>query len=189
LAQSDYPERPDEEQPEQQRESIWSIPAKYKRWYFGLFTGQMIIATIWLVRTAIVDDTRAGIPEKILFVWQGAAPMAITSAAFALTIIDTWGLSMVLASYLEDVLRKRRQKSIAEARKKALAEGRAAGLAEGHTEGRAEGRSEGLSEGFEDASRMWQEWNRRREAAVAAGEEFTEPPPSTAQTSQAPSRE
>ena len=37
-----------------------------------------------------------------------------------------------------------------------------------------QGRAEGKAETF----REWEEWNRRREAAAAAGEPFTEPPPS-----------
>ena len=145
-------ERPQEEQvkqPEEDRESIWSIPASLKRLYFGLFVTQVVIAAVWLVRAAIADETLTGVPEKILFVWQSMAPLAIASAAFALTITDTWKTSMVLGTYLEDVLRKRRQRQIKAAVDRALAEER----------------------------QRWQEWNQRREAAAAAGEEFTEPPP------------
>ena len=41
-----------------------------------------------------------------------------------------------------------------------------------------EGKEEGLKEGKAEASRTWEEWNRRRIAAENAGEEFNEPPPS-----------
>ena len=41
-----------------------------------------------------------------------------------------------------------------------------------------QGRSEGRAEGRAEAQAAWEEWNRRREAAATAGEEFTEPPPS-----------
>ena len=61
------------------------------------------------------------------------------------------------------------------------AEGMVVGLAkgrvEGRTEGRAEGRIEGLAEGQATERAQWQEWNRRRLDAVAAGQPFHEPPP------------
>jgi hypothetical protein len=165
VAQNAGTERPDDERGRQQskedRESIWSIPAKYKRWYFGLFTAQVIIAAVWMIRTAIADDTLPGIPEKILFVWQGMAPMAISSAAFSLVLIDTWATSMVIASWLEETLEKRRQRQIRAAEDR----------------GRAEVQKE------------WTDWNQRREAAATAGEEFNEPPPGVVPGSQDPQRE
>ncbi len=157
MARNAGPDSPEDaernEQPEEERESIWTIPANYKGWYFGLLSAQIIIATIWLVRAAIVDDTRNGIPEILLFIWQSMAPIAISSAAFALVIIDVWKTTMVFGTWLEETLEKRRRRQVKAAEVK------------------------GRTEGFEEASRRWQEWNRRREAAVAAGEEFSEPPP------------
>ena len=45
-------------------------------------------------------------------------------------------------------------------------------------EGKAEGLAEGREEGRVEAYVEWEEWNRRREAAAAKGEPFSEPPPS-----------
>jgi hypothetical protein len=194
VAQSDGPEQPEDESQREQtqaeredaeRESIWSIPASLKRLYFALFTTQVAVGAAWLIRTAVIDETLVGIAEKLHFVWQSMAPVAISSATFALTITDIWKTSMVLGSYLEEVLKKRRQKSIAEAQKKGFAEGQAQGQAEGRDQGRAEGRTEGRTEGFAqgitqgimEENQRWLEWNRRREGAAAAGEEFNEPPP------------
>ena len=39
-------------------------------------------------------------------------------------------------------------------------------------------RARGREEGFAEAQEKWEEWNERRLAAEAAGEDFTEPPPS-----------
>ncbi len=68
---------------------------------------------------------------------------------------------MVLSIWLEETLEKRRQRQVEAA----------------EVRGRTEGRIEGRTEGFEEASRRWQEWNRRREVAAASGEKFNEPPP------------
>ena len=97
------------------------------------------------------------------------APVAISSAAIALALTDIWGTLMVIASWLEDELKKRRQRQIKAAVEKAVKEAR--------VDARTEGRAEGHAEGFEQASRRWEEWNQRREAAAAAGEKFDEPPP------------
>ena len=165
MAQSSEPGRPEDvqrrEQPEEERESIWTIPAKYKGWYFGLFSAQIIIAVIWVIRTAIADESRNSIPEILLFIWQAMAPVAITSATFALVIIDTWKTTMVFGTWLEETLEKRKQKQI-----KAAVE---AAVEKTRSEEREATRKQ---------LRNWRDWNSRREAAHAAGEEFDEPPPS-----------
>ena len=159
MAQNTAPERPEgedsrAEQRKEERESIWSIPAKYKGWYFGLFSLQVVIAAIWLIRTAIVDDSLNSVPGVLLFIWQGMAPMAISSAAFALVIIDTWKTTMVFGTWLEETLEKRKQRQIMAAANNARAQER----------------------------QQWVDWNRRRQAAAAAGEEFNEPPPGEEQS-------
>ena len=154
--------RGDDESPENRRgdddrESIWSIPARLKRLYFSLFSAQIIVVLIRLVMDVLADESLDGAQAKILFVWQNMAPAAITSAAFALVLTDGWNLIMVLSTWLEDELKKRRQRQINAALRK--------------------GREEGRAEVWAEVGRQWQEWIDRREAAEAAGEEFTELPP------------
>ena len=60
---------------------------------------------------------------------------------------------MVLSTWLQETLEKRRQRQIAEAAAEATAK----------------------------VQKRWLDWNRRREAAAHAGEEFNEPPPGTAE--------
>ena len=69
---------------------------------------------------------------------------------------------MVLAAWLENRLERSRE----EYRARIGEEARAEGLARGRAEGRVE------------TDREWADWNERREAAVARGEPFSEPPPS-----------
>ncbi len=146
-----------ENRDEDVRESIWSISVRLKGLYFALFSTQIVGWVAWLTRKSILDESLVAVPDKILFVWQGMAPVAISSAAIALAITDIWKTSMVFGTWLEDEIKKRRRKSIAEAQKK------------GFTQGQAEG--------IMEERRRWHKWNQRREAAAAAGEEFNEPPP------------
>ncbi len=190
MTQPPGPPEPDDGQPPAQqppetrqnpdRESIWSIPASLKKLYFGLFTAQIIIATIWLAQAAINDQTLPTAQAKILYLWQNLAPTAISSATLSLILTDAWKTTMVLGTWLEDELKKRRQRQINAAVTKARAEGRAEGRAEERDKARAE--AETLAEELDKAlaeSQKWQTWNRNREAAQAAGQEFNEPPPST----------
>ena len=108
------------------------------------------------------------------FLWLNMAPAAVSSATFALVIVDTANGIMVLSTWLEDELKKRRQRQINAAVKAAVEEARAEARAEAHAEARAE------------EHQRWVEWNRRREAAAAAGEEFNEPPPGIDQETEDP---
>ena len=63
---------------------------------------------------------------------------------------------MVIASWLEETLEKRRQRQIKAAENAGVVRGRA------------------------EAQQKWEEWNQRREDAAAAGEEFNESSPGVA---------
>ena len=149
---------------EGERESIWTIPAKLKRWYFALFSIQVVIAAVWLVRTAIVDESRNGIPDIFTYLWLNMAPAAVSSATFALVIVDTAYGIMVLSTWLEDELKKRRQRQIQAAVETAV-------------EKAVEKTRNEQREAVRQFRGKLRDWNQRREAAVAAGEEFHEPPP------------
>ena len=214
MTQPPGPPEPDDDQPPAQqppetrqnpdRESIWSIPASLKKLYFGLFTAQIIIATIWLAQAAIADQTLQGPQAKILYLWQNLAPAAISSATLSLILTDAWKTTMVLGTWLEDELKKRRQrqinaavsKAVAEAEAKAVAKAEAKAVAEAEAKAVAEAearaeeldkiRAEEREKARAEAHRQrmeefqkWQTWNRNREAAQAAGQEFNEPPPSS----------
>ena len=173
MAQEEEPERT-EEGPESRaddvRESIWSIRVKHKRLYFRLFTLQIVIAAVWLIRKAVLDESLNGIPDKILSIWQEFAPVGIASAAIALAITDIWGTITVFADWLEDELKKRRQRQIKAAVDKAVK----AAVEVARAEARAGERQ------------RWEGWNHRREAAVAAGVDFNEPPPGIDQDTDGP---
>ena len=179
--------RPEEDQPatggDDARESIWSILSKYKRWYFGLFTGQIVVAAIWLTQRAIADESLPGVSDKILSVWQNMAPVAISSAAIALALTDIWGTAMVIASWLEGELKKRRQREqkqiqarIDEAVKARLEEAVQARVEEAVEVAVESTRAEEREAGRQFRNRLL-DWSQRRETAAAAGEEFNEPPP------------
>ena len=177
MEQEEEPERTEEgpgSRADDVRESIWSIRVKHKRLYFRLFTLQIIIGAVWLIRRAVLDESLTGIPDKILSVWQEFAPVAIASAAFALAITDIWGTITVFADWLEETLERRRQRQIKAAVDKAV---KAAV---------EEARAEALAEARADERQKWEGWNHRREAAVAAGVDFNEPPPGIDQDTDGP---
>ena len=123
MARNLGPERPQGEtrrEPREERESIWTIPAKLKRWYFALFSIQVVIAAAWLVAKAIVDDSRNGFPDILTYLWLNMAPAAVSSATFALVIVDTVNGVMVLSTWLEDELKKWQQRRLDAAVKAAV---------------------------------------------------------------------
>ena len=136
-----------------------------------MFTGQIVVAAIWLTQRAIADESLPGVSDKILSVWQNMAPVAISSAAIALALTDIWGTAMVIASWLEDELKRRRQRQQRQIRA-ALEEAVEKAVEKAVEETREEER---------ETARQFRnrllDWSQRRETAAAAGEEFDEPPP------------
>ena len=80
---------------------------------------------------------------------------------------------MILYPLVKEWIEERRQRR--EARGRAI--GEAHGRAIGEARGRAIGEAHGRAIGRELADSEWVEWNNRRKAAEAAGENFTEPNP------------
>ena len=80
---------------------------------------------------------------------------------------------MVIASYLLDKVREKGYK-----------QGYAEGYAEGYSEGFAKGYPQGLSKGrakaYKDADKQSAAYYKRMRAALAAGEDFADPPPTFA---------
>ena len=72
---------------------------------------------------------------------------------------------MIVGTYLEEMLKRRHARQLAEARER----GFAIGFEEGFEEGVAERRAELIAD--------LREWNARRLDAEAKGEPFDEPPP------------
>lgn len=120
------------------------------------------MAVIWLTVRAVNDETTTGITEILFYLWQNMAPVAVSSATFALVIVDGANTIMVLSEWLEETLEKRRRRQEQRWRQ----ELRAAA-------------DKAAKEARKELQEEWLEWNRRREAAAAAGEQFAEPPPGT----------
>ena len=104
---------------------------------------------------------------------------------------------MVLSTWLEETLKERQRKKDREerelarvkkldrdieaerrkAREEGLKEGRDANIEMERAKALEEGIEAGLALGRKEELQRWLEWNRRWEAANAAGEPFTEPTP------------
>ena len=99
--------------------------------------------------------TGQGAMATMVAVAQALGSVAVSLTA--LTVILVEGIPMLYEAY----------------KKARLAQGRA----EGRAQGRAEGRVEGHAEGQAAERQAWEDWIARRDAAHAAGLDFTEPSP------------
>ena len=142
-------ERPD------RRESIWSVSERWRWLYFAFFLlllggGSALVA--W--DTLFGESAGRGVVQSILAAFMAEASVAVASAGMSLGMTEVVMLSTLLGRKLD------------ERKERILREGRQAGLAEGRQAGRLAERAE------------WDAWLERMLAAQAAGEAFTEPPPS-----------
>ena len=151
--------------PQEDRDSIWSIPLARRALYFGLFTAYALAGIGFLLWYEIFEHTGDTWQQTVLSITQGIGVTTVGAAGLALLTIEGPENVMVVADYLrkrliEPLEERRRQE--AEQRQR---EARERGLAEGRAEGEAQRQAE------------WVAWNERRMAAEAGGQPFDEPPP------------
>ena len=132
----------------ERRTSIWSVPEDWQRWYLALFNLQVIcLLALVLWHEVSTAPVSAGPVDILISVGSSMSGLVLLVAADSIFLTDV--LKMLFTLISEKYLNRREK--LGEER------GRAAGLAE------ERGR--------------WVDWNERRLAAEARGEEFTEPPP------------
>ena len=137
--------------PQPPRETIWSIVAPLRPWYFATFLTLYTITGALIITGEI--RTQQDIIQTATGIIKGLSAAGMTSAITAYTLIETGRTFMVLAHHIKNWLDKKDQ----EFRDKLRAEGEAKGQAE--------------------ANKAWTDWLARKEDAESRGENFNEPPP------------
>ena len=177
------------QQPQEDRDSIWSITRARRALYFGLFTLYALAGIGFLLWYEIFENTADTWQQTILSITQGIGVNTVGAAGLALLSIEGPKTVMVLADYITERWLnplKERRRAEAERRRteseeriaRIRADARDEGLAEGRTEGLAEGRAEGETQ----RQAAWESWNERRMEAESRGEPFDEPPPGASAT-------
>lgn len=129
------------------RESMWSVPKRFKSVYFPLFYLLGIIGISWSVWYEASRLGNAASYHDIANAVIAKTPAILLAAAF-ISLVTT-ETTMVLAEMVGNYLRKRN------ARMEAAAEAR----------------------GMAQMNLKWAEWNRKRLEAEERGEAFDVPPP------------
>ena len=148
-----------------QRESIWAIDPKWRNTYLAIFTSLNTINIARVVWYETTQAAHAGWSPATDAILESVGKGSIGIAGFTITVTEAGRFAMVLGGALQEVLKRRRERQIAEAR------------AEAWAEARAEGRAEGRAETWAEVNDRWREWNSRRLSALAKGEPFDEPTP------------
>ena len=172
-------EEPDNErgrQPQEDRDSIWSVTRARRALYFGLFTIYAVAGLGFLIWYHVFERPVESWPETVLSITQGIGINTVGAAGLALLTIELPRTIMVIGDYIEErwlnPLKERRRREAEQHREQARAEAekRVAKI-------RAEGRAQGRAEGEAQIQAAWVAWNGRRLTAEANGEPFDEPPP------------
>ena len=133
-----------------QRVTIWSVPEDWQKWYLALFNIQILCLLGLVCWHEVATAPVGGVAIDVLIaVGSSMAGLIILVAAESIFLTD---VTNMLFTMISDRYLQRQ---------------------------RARGREEGHAQGFAEAHEKWEEWNERRLAAEAAGEGFTEPPPSS----------
>ena len=172
----DEPRDRDSQPPQEDRDSIWSIPLARRALYFGLFTAYALAGIGFLLWYEIFDHTADTWQQTILAITQGISVTTVGAAGLALLTIEGPQTIMVVADYLrKKLIEPLEEKRRLEAEQRRQEEERR--REEGYAKAKAEGLAEGRAEGESRRQAEWVAWNERRIASEAEGEPFDEPPP------------
>ena len=143
------------------RQPIWSVASGWLPAYFALFNALGLLGTALAIARNILWVAHPSVHDMIWAIIVDIVVVGAASATISILTVETGKNAMIVGTYLEDMIKKRRARQMAEAVER----------------GRAKGVEEGRAEGVEEISARIREWNDRRLDAEAKGEPFDEPPP------------
>ena len=154
------------EDSEDYRQSIWSVPAKWRAMYFILFTLFAGVGLIMVISLQEIPPSDGRWNRLVVDIMREMAFVSTGSAGTAITITEIARYIMVIAEWmLREVIEPRRRRQIERWRQEGIAEGVEQGIEQGIDRGRAE------------ANKEWESWISRKMQAEANGETFDEPMP------------
>jgi len=126
------------------------VPEPRNRNIFLVIYGILFSVGVGLIVYRGPDGDAVGWVDQVIWIWGATAPLAAVAVPGAVVLTEIARWIMVLAAWLENRLERSREEYRAKISEAARAE----------------------------TDREWEGWIERREAAVARGEPFSEPPPS-----------
>ena len=151
----------------QHRESIWSVPAKWRAMYFILFTLFAGVGLIMVISLQEIPPSDGRWNRLVVDIMREMAFVSTGSAGTAITITEIARYIMVIGEWmLREVIEPRRRRQIERWRQ------------EGIAEGRQEGIEQGIEKGVKEGDKEWESWISRKMLAESRGEPFDEPMPS-----------
>ena len=152
-----------------ERQSIWSVASGWLPAYFALFNALGLLGVGFVVVRNVLWVSHPTVHDMIWAIITGIVVVGAASATASILAVETGKNIMIVGTYLEEMLKKRRARQLAEAVERGVTKGRAEGV--------EKGRAEGVTKGRSDLAAEIREWNARRLAAQSKGEPFDEPPP------------
>ncbi len=133
----------------ERRSSIWSVPERWLKLFFAIFSLQMagiMGLAFWYEIFVVTSDSW---PESIFTIGSDAGPAIGVIAAESIILTEAYYV-VIFGGIVEKYQNRLKQRE---------AEGEARGVAKNQ--------------------RKWESWNQRRLEAEAKGQPFDEPPPSS----------
>ena len=131
------------------RQSIWSVASGWLPAYFILFDALGTIGVTYVIVYNVFGRSHPTVHDMLWTIATGIVIVGAASATVSILMVELGKNIMIVGTYLEDMLNRRRARQLAEAEERVRAEIRA----------------------------ETREWNARRLEAEAKGEPFDEPPP------------
>ena len=155
---------------EDYRQSIWSVPAKWRAMYFILFTLFAGVGLIMVISLQEIPPSDGRWNRLVVDIMREMAFVSTGSAGTAITITEIARYIMVIGEWmLREVIEPRRRRQIERWRQE--------GIEQGIEQGIEKGIERGIDRGRAEANKEWESWVSRKMQAEANGEAFDEPMP------------
>ena len=135
------------------RQSIWSVASGWLPAYFILFDALGTVGVLYVIIYNVFGRAHPTAHDMIWTITTGIVIVGAASATISILTVEAGKNAMIVGTYLEEMIKKRRARQMAEAEER------------------------GATRGRSDLSAELREWNARRLDAQAKGEPFDEPPP------------
>ena len=135
------------------RQSVWSVASGWLPAYFILFNALGTIGVLYVIIYNVFGRSHPTAHDMIWTIVTGIVIVGAASATISILTVEAGKNVMIVGTYLEEMIKKRRARQMAEAEER------------------------GATRGRSDLSAELREWNERRLEAQAKGEPFDEPPP------------
>lgn len=159
------------------RDPIWTVPSNWRSAYIAQFSILSIIGIGYIIWYETTQTTPANAASAARAVILGIGQVGVSAAVVSILTTESVRFIMVVGGWLEEVLKRRRERAIAEGIEEGIAKAVDKAVGEAVDKAVEEAVAENTEKVRSEDRAKFRAWYERHQEAIARGEPFDEPPP------------